>query len=179
MNHNVREQLDLTVEEYCMLMCIYDYRTQKKLKNLHYTDAVAAEFKSRIQFSVKQQRPVIAALIKKGYYKLKEDRKTLIPDPTSIIPFAPNESKFDLWWELYGKVGNRKEALIMYGRLMKKFDHDYIMERTHKYLVHLQITEYNQLHGASFLNPEKEKFNDQFKTFDKPKANKAGGSFFV
>ena len=63
------------------------------------------------------------------------------------------DSEFDTWWELYGKIGNRKPALQKFKTCRKSHSLDQIMSGTKEYLKTVTDKKF-QKHGATFLNAE-------------------------
>lgn len=70
------------------------------------------------------------------------------------------ESRFEKFWEDYGRIGNKMKAREMYLRAIKVVTLDYLSERLKLYLKFLKFSGQYQMHASTWLNPRNREFDN-------------------
>lgn len=153
--HSKRKKHKLTVNQYAMCDVIDKFiekhgdMTKQELRAMVdiycITDPVE-EFKKLMQLNMLDMK----------------DGMVILSSKWNDLP--KNMSKmFDEFWEEYGKVGNPKKAKIMFTRFLKSGE-------TYENLIKIYWPKYKkyikqgstQMHLSSFLNPEEERYKENF-----------------
>ncbi len=174
-DHWQRKSLGLTCDEYCVLLQIYDYCKLKKLKSFIYNKQFASHTKKYLCLETQEQVLILRSLIKKGFFHRTKIPNRFTRDQSSLAPFEMNDDAFEELWSKFGKVGNKKMAKDAYEKTIRYDKHEFLMKRCSMYLEHLSITQQSQLHMSTWLNPDKKRYMDVYKTKNRKHAE---GSFF-
>lgn len=161
-SHQIRNQLKVACDEYCMLLYLYDYFDGKKVKTFKFDAVLSKKITKNLFFDLQKQVDLFRSLIEKGFFT-KIGNNHLQREDKSIIFFEPNKDVFEELWAYYGKIGNKQKAIDAYKMSIRKYSHEFFMERVRLYLDHLEITGQAQLHLSSFLNLKNKQFLNEFK----------------
>jgi hypothetical protein len=176
-NHLVRKSLELSCDEYCLLLHVYDVCDAKKSKYLSFTRNFAAHTEKHLTFSTTKQIEILRSLIEKGFLSRTKVDNRFIRERQSIQPFEENKDEFEEIWIFSKRVGNKKKATDAYKVTIRYFDHEFLMKRMKFYLEHLEIVKHSQLHLSTWLNNDTQEFMNHYKS---EKTNEAGkGNFFT
>lgn len=171
-DHKKRNKFGLTCDEYVLLESIEEFMIKNKLKRfLPKNEDHRKKVNNPIAFSEELYKLVGNNLINKGMLiKCKETGFIVVP--SWCAENEQVEQSFNLFWEAYGKVGSKKNALSMFKKALKQVDLEYLYERWEEYKSFLQESGQHQMHMSTWLNPDSERYNDEFKVTSVQKIDK-------
>lgn len=185
-DHKIRRKLGITCDEYVLLDYIHSWRNAKGTQRMS-----ATTLEAQTGFSYKDYDPMLRELAEKGMIlqtKIKgievivvsELWKQHFPDDSDFDNPDPNNLGF---WQIYGKVGNRKMAMEKYFQVRKKVSKERLHKLARDYVRHCNSTGTFMKLAQTWLNPEKEHWNDNvvnkpLQPGEEQKSNVMKGNFY-
>lgn len=158
-NHRIKIKLDISIVQYVVLDFLFLFKkennrifNQVQDQDEMYKHMGARPYEAFMTFD---ERCKIYYAINGDYYQT-----------TSLwdIEFEDAiQREFEKFWELYGKIGNKKNAEKMYLRTRKEVTEVHLQKRLEVYNNHLNTERFSfkdKMHLSSWLNPKLKKFND-------------------
>ena len=168
-DHRKRVKLGLTLQQYVFL----DIIEQLILKHGKFNALSMQDDFYRLSGIDPIGFKSIGKVMMEKNFIVKVDKNIYVPFKAWGLSLGDYKKEFEVLWELYGKVGNRKTGEQMYIKARKaKFEYNFLLERVKVYLKFLKESGQLQLHASSFFNPTNEQFNNEFKAV---KQEKKGG----
>ncbi|MCC7331605.1 MAG: hypothetical protein IT232_03260 [Flavobacteriales bacterium] len=161
-SHAKRCKFNLTCDEYALLDAFYDIMVNENLSEID-TVYLYKKVYSQIGLSIEEYKSIGKSLVAKGMLI-----RTLTTGCYIINGKWSGESRqnigdlFDKLWNLYGKVGNKAKAKIMFQRALKESDYEHLEKRIGLYKEFLKTSGQIQMHFSSFLNPEFKQYDNDF-----------------
>lgn len=166
-DHKKRVKLTLSCDEFVLAQAIEDivgdlaFNTVKGYENVYKMTG----------FTNIEYRSIGSILIQKGIFKRLADNNVRLVSPWEAD--TSSQKDFDEFWDEYGKVGNKKAAKKSFLKALKVTDLDHLKERWKAYKAHLEESGQSQLHMSTWLNPDNERWNDEYKSSSVKKIAKA------
>lgn len=156
--HRQRIQLGLSMEEYALMAFI----ETRKAKNLPVSYDKIEKYLGIDPIHAKE------LLIMLKQKELIRNEKGIVITDKWFSVFEISEKEFEDFWNINSKPcwpGSRKESLKMYIKARKLFDKDFLLQQRNAYFKFLQEPENeyrSKMSCSTFLNPENEKFNQNW-----------------
>ena len=158
-NHSIRISLGLTLAEYCVADFIEYAKCRGKIVTYEYAQRRLGLSRADVVIALK-------SLYTKGFAETNSN--TVLMTEKWLNAFKVDEIWFDKFWLINGKPfwpGSKPDAKAKFAIVCRKYPPDYIIScRDHylKFMAH-PSNSFRQLMGAPvFLNPEKERFNEDW-----------------
>lgn len=166
-DHKKRVKLTLSCDEFALAQTVED------LVQGNPFDTVAGyqEVYKVIGFTNIEYRSIGSILIQKGIFERLEDNNVRLT--SSWGTNTDQEDDFLEFWEEYGKVGNKKSAKRNFLKAVKAVGLDHLKARWKAYRAHLEESGQSQLHMSTWLNPDNERWDDEYKSSSVKKIAKA------
>lgn len=174
-NHALRHQLNLTVNEYCLIVFVNEKINNHKQKSFMYDEQMFIDVNRKLFFTEDEQKDIMRGLLNKKYFT--NQKALIVRMPQSIVPFYPSNDEFEEMWALGRKLGNKGQAEKAFHNSRKEYSFEFLKERMRLYLIHLDITGYKQLYVSTFFGPDKH-FLNEFQTSKPTKDNEILKNFF-
>jgi|TARA_R110002020_G_scaffold113252_5_gene260575 hypothetical protein len=167
-NHRIKHKLEITGDEYIVLEYIYNMNKDAN-KVTAYGDM------DNLWKSIGMYPPEFGKfavnLIDKGFI---EESHGLVVTNKWINEFVDvNKDKFEEFWEVYGRIGNKEQARKMFLKAVKEIYYKDLLEKHAKYVKHLENTEWKgKMHCSTWLNPVSKRYNDEYELEEKQEDNR-------
>ena len=174
-NHGLRAQLKINVNEYCLLLYINEKINNPKQKSFNYDEQMFFDINRKLKFTEEEQKETMRTLIAKRFFS--HQKRLIVRHPQSIVPFYPNDEEFEEIWALANKWGNKVQAKKTFDNCRKEYSFEFLKSRVEKYLIHIDITGHKQQHVSTFFGPDKH-FLNEFQTKKPTTENELTQKFF-
>jgi len=166
-NHALRIQMAITLQEYVILDFIYNFEKKNKRPFERAKD-------EELMYREIGTRPLIAmSLINNSsaidYFEVMPTtadnfEQVKITEKWSKLFEDQFLDEFENLWELYGKVGNKNLAKNAFIKTIKEVSIDYLISCLKLYDEHLKSPKYSykdKMQMSTWLNPINKRFNDE------------------
>lgn len=171
-DHKKRNKFSLTCDEYALIESIENFMVKNKIKRFLPKDPEhQKKVNNPIAFSDELYKLAGNSLINKGML-IKSKEGGFIIVPSWCEENEKLEQLFNTFWETYGKIGSKKNGLTMFKKALKKVDLEHLYERWEEYKSFLEESGQHQMHLSTWLNPDNERYNDEFKVTSVQKIDK-------
>lgn len=167
-NHRIKHKLQLTGDEYIVLEYIYNMNKEGK-KVTAYGDM--ENLWKAIGMYPPEFGKYAVSLIEKEFI---EESYGLIVTSKWINEFVDvNQDKFEEFWEVYGRIGNKEQAKKMFLKVIKEIYYKDLLEKHAKYSKHLENAGWKgKMHCSTWLNPVNKRYEDEYELEEKEEENK-------
>lgn len=170
--HAKRIKFELNCSEYVLIEAFLELSTNMNLSEINTVELYPHIYKL-IGFTLPEYRESGISLTKKDLLQKTLTGNYTINSKWTGIKQQEISDSFEKIWTLYGRVGNKAKAKIMFQRALKKIDSEYMEKRINLYLLFLKESGQIQMHLSSFLNPEYEQYDNDFSIKIKVKTNES------
>tara|TARA_R110000803_G_scaffold36811_4_gene79133 strand:- start:1445 stop:2077 length:633 start_codon:yes stop_codon:yes gene_type:complete len=163
-NQSKRRKLELTVNQYAMLDVIDHFLVK-------HGNMTKGELREMVDmYGIENAVQEFKYLKENGFlFMMKENTVSFVVlSPKfngSLVP-SDYEEKFELLWNDYGRVGNKVNSKKMFLLFLKSGGSWEVLwtDCWPMYKKHLTLSGASQLHLSTYLNPENERYNDEWKS---------------